>query len=142
MVAGDVARLTVLSGPSGVGKGTVVAEVRRRYPGVWVSVSATTRRPRPGEVDGELSAEIGEECSKYGEVAAVHVHEVPPTSGGAVAPEEAVRIFVKFGKQAAAMKAYIDLDGRYFGGRNVWVAFFSEAEFEQGALAPSEREPK
>ena len=46
------ARLTVLSGPSGVGKGTVVAEVRRRHPEVWVSVSATTRRPRPGEVDG------------------------------------------------------------------------------------------
>jgi guanylate kinase len=46
------ARLTVLSGPSGVGKGTVIAEVRRRYPEVWVSVSVTTRRPRPGEVDG------------------------------------------------------------------------------------------
>ena len=46
------ARLTVLSGPSGVGKGTVVAEVRRRYPEVWLSVSATTRFPRPGEVDG------------------------------------------------------------------------------------------
>ncbi|RBY79096.1 guanylate kinase [Blastococcus sp. TF02-09] len=46
------ARLTVLSGPSGVGKGTVVAEVRRRHPDVWVSVSATTRRPRPGEVHG------------------------------------------------------------------------------------------
>jgi guanylate kinase len=35
-----------------VGKGTVVAEVRRRHPGVWVSVSVTTRRQRPGEVDG------------------------------------------------------------------------------------------
>ncbi|WP_448608101.1 guanylate kinase [Geodermatophilus sp. URMC 60] len=46
------ARLTVLSGPSGVGKGTVVAEVRRRHPDVWVSVSVTTRRRRPGEVDG------------------------------------------------------------------------------------------
>jgi guanylate kinase len=46
------ARLTVLSGPSGVGKGTVVAEVRRLFPHVWVSVSCTTRRPRPGEVDG------------------------------------------------------------------------------------------
>jgi guanylate kinase len=43
----------VLSGPSGVGKGTVVAEVRRRHPEVWVSVSVTTRAPRPGEVDGE-----------------------------------------------------------------------------------------
>ena len=46
------ARLTVLSGPSGVGKGTVVAEVRRLFPHVWVSVSCTTRMPRPGEVDG------------------------------------------------------------------------------------------
>jgi guanylate kinase len=45
-------RLTVLSGPSGVGKGTVVAAVRERHPEIWVSVSATTRAPRPGEVDG------------------------------------------------------------------------------------------
>ncbi len=46
------ARLTVLSGPSGVGKGSVLAAVRRRHPDVWVSVSATTRQRRPGEVDG------------------------------------------------------------------------------------------
>ena len=45
-------RLTVLSGPSGVGKGSVIAAVRRRHPHVWLSVSVTTRRPRPGEVDG------------------------------------------------------------------------------------------
>jgi guanylate kinase len=47
------ARLTVLSGPSGVGKSTVVAELRRSHPEVWVSVSATTRFPRPGESDGK-----------------------------------------------------------------------------------------
>ena len=52
MTTARAARLTVLSGPSGVGKGTVVAEVRRLFPHVWVSVSCTTRRPRPGEVDG------------------------------------------------------------------------------------------
>ncbi len=46
-------RLTVLSGPSGVGKGSLVTVVRRRHPHVWLSVSATTRQPRPGEVDGE-----------------------------------------------------------------------------------------
>ncbi len=46
------ARLTVLAGPTAVGKGTVAADVRRRYPQVHVSVSATTRPPRPGEVDG------------------------------------------------------------------------------------------
>ena len=45
-------RLTVLSGPSGVGKGTVVARVRANYPNIWVSVSCTTRLPRPGERDG------------------------------------------------------------------------------------------
>jgi guanylate kinase len=45
-------RLTVLSGPSGVGKGSVVAQIRRSHPDVWLSVSATTRAPRPGEVDG------------------------------------------------------------------------------------------
>lgn len=45
-------RLVVLTGPSGVGKGTVVAELRRLRPDVWVSVSATTRAPREGEVDG------------------------------------------------------------------------------------------
>jgi guanylate kinase len=46
------ARLTVLSGPSGVGKGTVVAKVRELFPHVWVSISCTTRAPRPGESDG------------------------------------------------------------------------------------------
>lgn len=46
------ARLTVLSGPSGVGKGTVVHEVRGIKHDIWISVSCTTRRPRPGETDG------------------------------------------------------------------------------------------
>ena len=45
-------RLTVLSGPSGVGKSTVVAALRHRSPEIWISVSVTTRRPRPGEVNG------------------------------------------------------------------------------------------
>ncbi len=40
------------------------------------------------------------------------------------------------------MKAYIDLDGRYFGGRNVWVCFFAETEFDADKLAPSSSEPK
>lgn len=45
-------RLTVLSGPSGVGKSTVVAHMRKEHPEVWLSVSATTRKPRPGEQHG------------------------------------------------------------------------------------------
>ena len=46
------AQLTVLAGPTAVGKGTVVAALRERYPHLLVSVSATTRNPRPGEVNG------------------------------------------------------------------------------------------
>ncbi len=45
-------RLFVLSGPSGVGKSTVLARLRRDVPQLWYSVSATTRRPRPGETHG------------------------------------------------------------------------------------------
>ena len=45
-------RLIVLTGPTAVGKGTVEAALRTRHPEVWVSVSATTRAPRPGEVNG------------------------------------------------------------------------------------------
>ena len=45
-------RLTVLAGPTAVGKGTVAAEIRKRHPEIWISVSATTRGPRPGEVHG------------------------------------------------------------------------------------------
>jgi len=44
--------LTVLTGPRGVGKGTLVQLLRQRHPQLWLSVSATTRPPRPGEQEG------------------------------------------------------------------------------------------
>ena len=44
---------TVLVGPSGVGKGTVLAALCARFPEVWLSVSVTTRQPREGEIDGQ-----------------------------------------------------------------------------------------
>ncbi len=53
MVLRGLGRLTVLAGPTAVGKGTVSADIRARYPEVWLSVSATTRPPRPGERNGE-----------------------------------------------------------------------------------------
>jgi guanylate kinase len=46
------ARLTVLSGPSGVGKDSVIEFIRARAPWVWLSVSATTRHRRETEIDG------------------------------------------------------------------------------------------
>ncbi|MCU1407813.1 MAG: guanylate kinase [Glaciihabitans sp.] len=45
-------RLVVLAGPTAVGKGTVSAYIREHYPDILLSVSATTRQPRPGEIDG------------------------------------------------------------------------------------------
>jgi guanylate kinase len=45
-------RLTVLAGPTAVGKGSVSADIRTHHPEVWISVSATTRSPRPGEQHG------------------------------------------------------------------------------------------
>jgi guanylate kinase len=47
-----VARVFVITGPSGVGKGTLIRTLRERMPELELSVSATTRAPRPGEADG------------------------------------------------------------------------------------------
>ncbi|MGA1837061.1 guanylate kinase [Herbiconiux sp. 11R-BC] len=47
-----LSRLVVLAGPTAVGKGTVSTYIRENYPEVLLSVSATTRAPRPGEIDG------------------------------------------------------------------------------------------
>lgn len=52
MTATSQPQVTVLAGPTAVGKGTVSTYIRDNYPGVWLSVSATTRAPRPGEQDG------------------------------------------------------------------------------------------
>ncbi len=46
-------RLTVLAGPTAVGKGTVASYIRAHHPEIWISVSVTTRAPRRGEVEGE-----------------------------------------------------------------------------------------
>ena len=46
-------KLIILTGPSGVGKGTVVKEILGKEKEFWLSISATTRKPREGEKDGE-----------------------------------------------------------------------------------------
>ncbi len=47
----SLGKLTVLTGPSGVGKGTIVKRILEKYSDVWLSISATTRKPRQGEID-------------------------------------------------------------------------------------------
>jgi guanylate kinase len=56
-----VAKVFVITGPSGVGKGTLIRSLLQQIPALEVSVSATTRPPRPGEVDGVDYHFLGEE---------------------------------------------------------------------------------
>ena len=51
-MSGGTSKLFVVSGPSGAGKGTLVARVREQLPNLGLTVSATTRLPREGEIDG------------------------------------------------------------------------------------------
>ncbi|WP_411867683.1 guanylate kinase [Vulcanococcus limneticus] len=51
--AAPAGRLFLITGPSGVGKGTLVAALLQRHPQIWLSISATTRAPRSGEVEGQ-----------------------------------------------------------------------------------------
>ena len=101
----------------------------------------------PGEVDDELEPEIKEEChGKYGDVSKVVIFEMPNTS-----PEEAVRIFIEFKRVESAIKgllvvgkmifialmiwhlftAVVDLNGRFFGGRQVQARFYDPFKFSK-----------
>lgn len=72
-------RLIVLSGPTAVGKGTVEKQLLAAHPQVWISVSATTRQPRPGEINGvnywfmtDDEFEAKEHAGEFLETAVVH----------------------------------------------------------------------
>ncbi|KAL1490636.1 hypothetical protein ABEB36_013297 [Hypothenemus hampei] len=80
----------------------------------------------PGEVDNDLEPEVKDECNtKYGAVASCIIHEIPHDD-----PEEAVRIFVEFLRIESAIKAVVDLNGRFFGGRQVKANFYDTEKFE------------
>lgn len=80
----------------------------------------------PGEVDDDLMPEVKDECTtKYGEVNTVHITEMQDKI-----PEETVRIFVEFKKVEHAIKALVDLNGRFFGGRQVRCCFYESNLYE------------
>lgn len=84
----------------------------------------------PGEVDDELEPEVKEEChTKYGEVISVVIHEIQDQP-----PEETVRIFVEFKRIESAIKAVVDLNGRFFGGRMVKATFYDTEKFDNFLL--------
>lgn len=77
-----------------------------------------------GEVDEDLEGETKEECEKYGKVTKCVIFEIP-----LVMEEEAVRIFLEFERVESAIKAVVDLNGRYFGGRVVKACFYNLDKF-------------
>ncbi|XP_050541939.1 splicing factor 45 [Daktulosphaira vitifoliae] len=84
----------------------------------------------PGEVDQDLEPEVKDECNtKYGDVNKVLIYELPD-----VDPEEAVRIFVEFKRIESAIKAVVDLNGRFFGGRQVKAGFYDVEKFNSYQL--------
>ncbi|CAG8613693.1 22721_t:CDS:2, partial [Racocetra persica] len=85
-----------------------------------------------GEVDDTLQEETADECNeKYGAVERCLIFEVP---NGKLPDDQAVRIFVKFETQAAALKAKKDLNGRFFGGRSV-TAKAADINLDDGAVS-------
>lgn len=73
-----------------------------------------------GEVDKELEEEVRIECSKFGGVKRVYIHELP----------DHVRIFVEFSVASEAEAARKSLNGRFFGGNQVNARFYSLHELE------------
>ncbi|KAL0278935.1 UNVERIFIED_CONTAM: hypothetical protein PYX00_000611 [Menopon gallinae] len=79
----------------------------------------------PGEIDDDLEPEVKDECNtKYGEVLKVLIFEMPSAP-----QDEAIRIFVEFRRIESAIKAVVDLNGRFFGGRQVKAGFYVWEKF-------------
>ncbi|XP_060926690.1 splicing factor 45 [Limanda limanda] len=77
-----------------------------------------------GEVDEDLEGETKEECEKYGKVIKCVIFEIAE-----VHDDAAVRIFLEFERVESAIKAVVDLNGRYFGGRIVKACFYNQDKF-------------
>lgn len=86
-----------------------------------------------GDVDDSLESEIKTECSKYGPVFGCTIFEVP-RSETSVPAHDAVRVFVKFERQASAIKALIAMNKRFFAGREIRAQFFDEERYTLGDL--------
>lgn len=95
-----------------------------RRPGMPSRVLLLENLVGAGEADGELSEEVREECSQYGEVNKVTVYEGRKDAG--------VRVFVRFEGEESGSKAASALNGRWFGGRQVRAKTYSEDSYLSG----------
>ncbi|OZC07432.1 g-patch domain protein [Onchocerca flexuosa] len=73
----------------------------------------------PDEIDDQLEPEVKDEMKKYGQVNKVVIFRLLQASD-----DEAVRIFVEFTNVGQAIKAFVDLNGRFFGGRSIKASFY------------------
>ncbi len=96
----------------------------------------------PGEVDASLVPDTTAECLKYGPVNRVVVHEVSISDRQRLQcpDEECVRTFVAFERQDSAIRAFRDMNGRFFAGRKLTASFFDEVAFGRNELAPKPNE--
>ena len=92
----------------------------------------------PGEVDDMLAEECKQECSKYGPVDTCVIFEV--TDNPDCPAEECVRTFVCFEKQESAVRAFREMNGRFFGGRQIAASFYDEGSFSRRDLKPTPTE--
>uniref|UniRef100_A0A915B5W0 Splicing factor 45 n=1 Tax=Parascaris univalens TaxID=6257 RepID=A0A915B5W0_PARUN len=83
----------------------------------------------PEEIDDQLEPEVKDEMKKYGQVNKVLIYRLLHASD-----EEAVRIFVEFTNVAQAIKAFVDLNGRYFGGRSIRASFYDLERYNANEL--------
>merc|ERR1712071_386937 len=86
-----------------------------------------------GEVDDTLREDFNDECSKFGKVLDVKIIDLKAV-GISCSEEEAVRVFVKYMIVQDSRKAYDALNGRFFGGRTITVAFFDVSKFDRNEL--------
>ncbi|XP_054741697.1 splicing factor 45 [Anastrepha obliqua] len=126
--------------PAPATPGLTLAQAVAEVPATEPSITEIMKEPSkvvllrnmvgPGDVDEDLEPEVKDECNtKYGEVASVIIHEAFGTT-----PEEAVKIFVEFKRIESAIKAVVDLNGRFFGGRQVRAGFYNFDKFKSFQL--------
>mmetsp|Transcript_37387 Transcript_37387/g.69648 ORF Transcript_37387/g.69648 Transcript_37387/m.69648 type:complete len:371 (+) Transcript_37387:139-1251(+) len=91
------------------------------------------------KVDADIEKEMEQECQKYGSIRMCLVREVSLQTDR-IADNDEVCVYVCFYKQESAVRAFRDLDGRYFDGRQIVATFYDEDIFRKNILAGAEHD--
>ncbi|MEM6836733.1 MAG: guanylate kinase [Cyanobacteria bacterium P01_C01_bin.120] len=130
----ELGRLVVLTGPSGVGKGTLLRRLRERHPQLYLSTSATTRAPRDGEVHGEDYYFVTREKFEA-MIAQSHLLEWAEFAGNYYGtPRQPVEVQIERGSQVILeieLKGARQIAQSFPDALKVFIAPPSEAELER-----------